>query len=77
MNEKSSVGNCRLFYFSDDGKLEVFLMHKKYWLWKINNYILLNECTEIHSIVKDTDELCVLYFILKNGMVVGSFSKSS
>ena len=28
MNEKSCAGNFRLFYFNDDGKLELFYMQK-------------------------------------------------
>ena len=35
MNEKSCVGNGRLFYFNDDGKLELFYMQKQLSVEKI------------------------------------------
>ena len=46
MDDKSSVENGRLFYLNDDGKLDLFYIQKKRFLYrKRNNSAILMECT--------------------------------
>ena len=49
MNDKGCVVNGRLFYFNNDGKLELFYMQKQIFLvLKINNSVLFIERTELN-----------------------------
>ena len=62
MNNKSWFGNGILFYFNDDGKLEIFIVRKKIACEKINTFVLFIECTELNWNIKDSNGSCVYIF---------------
>ena len=62
ISDKICVGNGIFFYFNDDGKLEIFYMHKILPVEKRNTFVLFIEWTELNWNVKDANWLYVSIF---------------
>ena len=65
---KICLGNGRLFYFNDNGKLDLYYILKIiYPLIKNNVSVLLIECIEMNWKCKNANGLCVLIFMKNTG----------
>ena len=74
--DKISVGNVRILYFRDDGKLDQFYrLKRRYPFIQKKSSVLSIECTEINCKTSGVNGLCISVLLNNMGWYFGVIGK--